>query len=131
MATEIEFCLLGPLTVRRGGVVVPVPAGKQRTVLAALLLNACQVVSLTELAEVVWGCSPPPSARVTLQNYVMRLRRALGSAGSRISTRPQGYLIHLDTGELDVSRFRKSALGSARRMTAARTASSRSPAAPH
>jgi DNA-binding SARP family transcriptional activator/Tfp pilus assembly protein PilF len=105
MATEVEFCLLGPLTVRCGGVVVPVPAGKSRTVLAALLLNVGQVVSLDELAEVVWGSSPPPSARVTLQNYVMRLRKALGSTGSRISTRPRGYLIHLDAGELDISRF--------------------------
>lgn len=106
MAAEIEFCLLGPLMVRRGGVVVPLPPGKQRTVLAALLLNAGDVVSLDELAEVLWGASPPPSARVTIQNYVMRLRKALGSASSRISTQPRGYLIRADAGELDESRFR-------------------------
>ena len=91
--------------VRRGGVVVPLPPGKQRTVLAALLLNAGHGVSLDELADVLWGASPPSSARVTTQNYVMRLRKALGSAGSRISTQPRGYRIQADANELDVSRF--------------------------
>ncbi len=48
---ETEFWLLGPLMVRRGGAAVPVARGKQRAVLAALLLNANQVVSVDELAE--------------------------------------------------------------------------------
>ncbi|HEX6522047.1 MAG TPA: BTAD domain-containing putative transcriptional regulator [Streptosporangiaceae bacterium] len=103
---EIEFCVLGSLVVRHGGVEVPLSSQKQRAVLAALLLNAGRLVSLDELAEVLWGSSPPPSARVTIQNYVMRLRRALGdTAGSRISTQPRGYLIQVDPSELDVSQF--------------------------
>jgi DNA-binding SARP family transcriptional activator len=103
---RLEFCLLGPLDVRCGGTVVVVPPGKQRAVLAALLLNAGRVVSLDELAEALWDSRPPPSARVTVQNYVMRLRKALGNTGrSRISTHPSGYLIHIDADELDVSRF--------------------------
>jgi DNA-binding SARP family transcriptional activator/Tfp pilus assembly protein PilF len=106
MATELEFCLFGPLMVRRGGAVVPVPPGKQRAVLAALLLSAGQMVSLDALIEVLWAHSPPPSARVAVQNYVMRLRKALGpAAGSRISTQPRGYLIQVDAAELDLSRF--------------------------
>ena len=106
MAAEVEFCVLGSLVVRHGGVEVPLSSQKQRAVLAALLLNAERLVSLDELAEVLWGSSPPPSARVTIQNYVMRLRKVLGdTTGSRISTQPRGYLIHVDPGELDVSRF--------------------------
>jgi DNA-binding SARP family transcriptional activator len=106
MATEIEFCLLGPLMVRCGGVTVPALPGKQRAVLAALLLNVGRMVSLEELSEVLWGYSPPPSGRVAVQNYVMRLRKALGpAAGSRISTQPRGYLIQVDANELDLSRF--------------------------
>jgi DNA-binding SARP family transcriptional activator len=102
----MEFCLLGPLEVRRGAVVVPVRSGRQRAVLAALLLEANRVVPLERLAEVVWGSRPPPSARVTLQNYVARLRRTLGDADmTRISTRPGGYLIRVDRGQLDFSRF--------------------------
>jgi DNA-binding SARP family transcriptional activator/Tfp pilus assembly protein PilF len=102
----VEFGLLGPLVVRVGGSRVPVSAGKQRVLLAALLLRANQVVSAAELAEAVWEGSPPGSARVTLQNYVKRLRQALGPVGyERIVTRPAGYLIEVGAGELDLSRF--------------------------
>ncbi|HEY6313851.1 MAG TPA: AfsR/SARP family transcriptional regulator [Streptosporangiaceae bacterium] len=121
MAADMEFCLLGPLLVRRGGVDVPVPQAKQRAVLAALLLNANRIVSVEELAEVLWGSAPPPSARVTIQNYVRRLRHALGeTAPAWISTQPRGYLTRVAAGEMDVSRF-EDLLGSAR--TAARDSS--------
>jgi DNA-binding SARP family transcriptional activator len=91
MAEGTDFCLLGPLLVRSGGAVVPVQRGKQRAVLAALLLSGGKVVSLDEFAEILWGPGPPPSARVTIQNYVMRLRKALRDRdGSRISTQPHG-----------------------------------------
>src|SRR5690242_12144012 len=104
--TEAEFCLLGPFAVRIGGAAVPVQKGKQRALLAALLLNPGRAVSLDHLAETLWGPDPPPSARVTIQNYVMRLRKALGAAGSsRITTLPSGYAIRAEPGELDVTRF--------------------------
>jgi DNA-binding SARP family transcriptional activator len=51
MAAGMEFCLLGSLVVRCGGVVVPVQPGKQRAVLAALLLDAGRVVPLGDIAE--------------------------------------------------------------------------------
>jgi DNA-binding SARP family transcriptional activator/tetratricopeptide (TPR) repeat protein len=121
MAEVTEFCLLGPLLVRSGGAVVTVRPGKQRAILAALLLSGGKVVSLDELAEVLWGQEPPPSARVTIQNYVMRLRMALAETdGSRISTQPHGYQIRIDPGELDVTRF-EALLDAAR--TAARDSS--------
>jgi DNA-binding SARP family transcriptional activator len=106
MPAEIEFCLLGPLEVRCGGVVAAVRPGRQRAVLAGLLLNAGQIVPVDMLAEVLWGRASPPSARVAVQNYVMRLRRSLGEAGrARISTQPGGYLIRVQADELDLSRF--------------------------
>jgi DNA-binding SARP family transcriptional activator/Flp pilus assembly protein TadD len=85
-------------------VVVPVTPGKQRAVLATLLLNAGRVVRFDELTQALWGADPPPSARVVLQNHVMRLRKALGDGG-RIGTQPLGYQIVVDDGDLDVSRF--------------------------
>jgi len=101
-----EFGLLGPLVVRCGGVLLPVRPGKQRAVLALLLLNAGQVVAFDEIADVLWGAAPPPSARVTVRNYVSRLRQAVEQAGpGRIGTTPRGYLISLGAGELDVARF--------------------------
>src|SRR5215472_4279836 len=102
---EMEFCVLGPLVVRAGAAQVRVPRGKQRAVLAALLMAAGRVVSLDELIEMLWGPAPPVTARDALQNHVMRLRRSLGDEGSRVITQPPGYLIRLEPGELDVTRF--------------------------
>jgi DNA-binding SARP family transcriptional activator len=102
----VEFGLLGPLVVRAGGSRVTVTAGKQRVLLAALLLRANQVVPAADLAGFIWEGGPPGTARVTLQNYVKRLRHALGPAGpERIVTRPAGYLMEVRPGELDVARF--------------------------
>ena len=102
----MEFGLLGPLVVRAGGSRVTVSAGKQRVLLAALLLRANEVVGAGELAQAVWEGQPPETARVTLQNYVKRLRQALGPLGyQRIVTRPAGYLIEVMPGELDITRF--------------------------
>jgi DNA-binding SARP family transcriptional activator len=106
MPTTMKFGLLGPLLVRCGGTVIPVQRGNQRALLATLLLAANRTVSAEEIAEALWGASPPPSAPVTIRNYVKRLRQALGDAGRvRISTQPRGYLISVGVGELDTSRF--------------------------
>ena len=68
-----------------------------------------------DLAEVLWGSRPPRSARTSLQNCVMRLRRSLGEGAgvSRITTQPEGYLVSVEAGELDVERF-ESSLAAAR-----------------
>ena len=114
MTAEIEFCLLGPLIVRRLAAPVTVPRGKQRVILAMLLLNAGRVVRIDELAETLWRSAPPPSGPVAVQNYVMRLRNTLGDVGrDRIITQPPGYLIRVRAGELDLSRF-ETLVGAAR-----------------
>jgi DNA-binding SARP family transcriptional activator/tetratricopeptide (TPR) repeat protein len=102
---ELEFGLLGPLLVRAGGTTLPVTQASPRAVLAALLLNAGRPVSADDLTETLWGGEPPPSAPVSLRNYVMRLRRSLGPAAARIRTQPPGYLITVQPGELDLARF--------------------------
>jgi DNA-binding SARP family transcriptional activator/tetratricopeptide (TPR) repeat protein len=106
MTAKLEFCLLGPVVVRRDGVAVPVPRGRQRALLAVLLLNAGRVVSVAEIAETLWGTAPLPSASATVRNYVKRLRRVLENADqARILTQSPGYVMRVDPGELDVSRF--------------------------
>jgi DNA-binding SARP family transcriptional activator len=104
MAVRMEFGLLGPLTVRSDGMIVPIPKGKQRALLAALVLHASRTVSADELADLLWDSAPPPSAPITLQNYVKRLRQGLGAAGrERIRTEPGGYRIQVEAGELDIT----------------------------
>ena len=90
----MEFGLLGPLLVRRGAEVIPIPAPRQRALLAALLFRANQVVPVDELAETLWGATLPATAQVTVRNYVKRLRQALGDEGrSLITTMGGGYQV--------------------------------------
>jgi DNA-binding SARP family transcriptional activator/tetratricopeptide (TPR) repeat protein len=106
MTASVRFGLLGPVMVRLDDEPVAVPQGKQRAVLAALLLDAGRVVSAEDLAELLWGPEPPMSARKTVQNYVKRLRQVLGDgARDLIRSHPGGYSIALSPGELDVSQF--------------------------
>lgn len=100
--------MLGPLCVRSGDAVFPVPAGRQRSLLAALAVQAGDMVSFDTLAETVWNGSPPRSARATIRNYVKRLRQAVGAdLGTRIVTRFPGYLLDASADEVDVLAFDK------------------------
>jgi DNA-binding SARP family transcriptional activator/tetratricopeptide (TPR) repeat protein len=111
MTATAEFRLLGPLVVRSGGVLVPVPPGQQRVLLAALLLAGGRPVSVDQLAGMLWETGRPSSERLSVQNAVMRLRRSLGGAGPAIATVPGGYLIRVGPGELDVTRFEAALAG--------------------
>ena len=98
--------VLGPLQVRYEGRELPLRDGRQRSVLAALAVNANRTVMLDELAETVWDGEPPPSADATLRNYVSRLRHALGpGTADRLETRRSGYLMRLAAEELDLTCF--------------------------
>jgi DNA-binding SARP family transcriptional activator/Tfp pilus assembly protein PilF len=101
------LAILGPLQVHDGETSVDVPKGRQRVLLAALVLHAGILVSADVLAEAVWDGSPPPGATVTLRSHILRLRRVLGPrAGARIVTRRPGYLLQAAEDEVDVLRFR-------------------------
>jgi len=101
----MRFGLLGPLLADDGMGERPVPAARQRALLAALLLRANQVVDCEELARSVWPGEPPAAARTTLQGYVLRLRRQLGAAAARLVTQGSGYRVEVQPDELDLHLF--------------------------
>jgi DNA-binding SARP family transcriptional activator len=103
----VRFEILGSLQiVDEVGAVRLVAAPRQRALLATLLLRANHPVPVEELTEMVWDGAPPARAVATLRTYVMRVRRTLGpGAAERIVTRDPGYLVQLDTSELDVLLF--------------------------
>ncbi len=87
--------VLGPLEVVDGERPVPIGGPKERRLLAALALQPGQVVPESRLVDVLWGDEPPRTATKTLQNYVLRLRKALssGHGGLSIVTAPPGYVL--------------------------------------
>ena len=101
----MEFRILGPLEVHAEGGRTLDLAGKQRALLAVLLLNANEVVSTDRLIEDLWDGDPPETAGKALQVYVSQLRKLLGK--DRLETRAPGYLMRVDSDELDASRFER------------------------
>jgi predicted ATPase/DNA-binding SARP family transcriptional activator len=103
---EMELGILGPLVVRDGEALVRVPGAKERALLADLVVHAGRVVSADRLVEDLWGETPPGNPGNALQGRVSALRRALGSAGSKlVVTRPPGYVLEVDPEGVDAGRF--------------------------
>jgi DNA-binding SARP family transcriptional activator len=99
----MEFRILGPLEVVEDGQALPLGGVKQRALLACLIVRANQVVSSERLIDELWGDAPPRTASKTIHVYVSRLRKELGEG--RLVTRAPGYVLRLDSSELDVARF--------------------------
>jgi DNA-binding SARP family transcriptional activator len=110
---ELDFRILGPLEVVNDGVPLPLPGGKPRLLLAALLVDANHVVSTDRLFEVLWGADVRDSAHNLLQTYVSHLRDALEPQRSRrapsrhLLTREPGYVLAVDRERLDAARFER------------------------
>src|SRR5918995_7167808 len=100
----MDFRILGPLEVDEGGRAIPLVGDTQRALLAILLIHANEPVATDGLIEELWGERAPVSPRKGLQVHVSRLRKALGPCSSRLETQPNGYLLRIEPGELDVDR---------------------------
>jgi DNA-binding SARP family transcriptional activator len=105
MAPVVEFRVLGPVEAVVDGQPVPLPAAKPRALLAVLLLGRNRVVPVHELIAELWGDEPPDTAAKALQVYVSQLRKAIGA--ERVLTKPPGYALRVDDGELDLDRFER------------------------
>lgn len=97
----MDITVLGPLTVDGSGHVSP----RDRVVLAALAVRSGQPVTTDQLADALWGDTPPASAAKILQGCVVRLRKVLGN--DAIETLAHGYLLALPPDQLDTQRFER------------------------
>jgi DNA-binding SARP family transcriptional activator len=106
----LEFRILGPLEVARGGRPLRLGGARQRSLLAILLLHANELVSRDRLIEELWGEEPPETAPSALRVHVAQLRKALsdGEPSDRlIVTRAPGYVLTLEPDRLDLHRFER------------------------
>jgi DNA-binding SARP family transcriptional activator/Tfp pilus assembly protein PilF len=99
----VRYRILGPLSVTVAGQSVAVTAGRDRIVLAMLLLNPNRIVGAGELVDALWSGAPPVTARGQLQSCISRLRRIL-PAGVILTDRA-GYGIRVGPDELDAEVF--------------------------
>ena len=112
----LEFRILGPFEVSERGRPLDVGAGKQRALLALLLLREGEAVSSDRLIDALWGERPPASALNSIHVYVSQLRKALGNG--HLETRGHGYLLSLEPERVDLARF-ESLLGKGRDLLSA------------
>ncbi len=105
----MSFRVLGPMEIRSSGRLLSIPGPRLRTLLAVLITDHGQVVSVERLAEALWGEELPLGADRTVQTYMSRLRRALDAsapgAGQVIETHPRGYRLRADANDVDAARF--------------------------
>jgi YVTN family beta-propeller protein len=99
----VEFEILGPLAVWKDGSQLSVGAGRQRALLALLLLRRREQVSTARLVDELWGPRPPATALKALRVHVSQLRKQLGP--DVIETRPGGYALRIAPGAVDADRF--------------------------
>jgi YVTN family beta-propeller protein len=104
----LEINILGPFDVRdRDGREIRLPAGRELSLFALLLVNRGEVVSTDRILEALWGDQPPETAAKAVQGYVSHLRRVLepGDRRELLVTRAPGYVLRPDGVVVDATRF--------------------------
>ncbi|WP_433367946.1 BTAD domain-containing putative transcriptional regulator [Actinoplanes sp. CA-142083] len=111
--TDVRLRLLGTVELHVDGKDVPLGPARQRTVLAALAVDAGRAVQIDTLVDRVWGLSPPDQVRGVVYSYVNRLRRALRVAPGRVALarRSGGYALDIDPPCVDLLLFDRLARG--------------------
>jgi DNA-binding SARP family transcriptional activator len=117
---RLEIRILGPLEALVDGSPVGLGGRRQRAVLAILVAQANEVVSVERLIDGVWGEAPPETAANVLQGYVSALRKALGR--DTIATRGRGYAVAVPDGTLDLDSFERHAATGMAEQSAGRAA---------
>jgi DNA-binding SARP family transcriptional activator len=105
----LDFRILGPLEVEGESGSVSLGGPRQRALLAVLLLEAGRVVPTDRLVDLLWGEEAPRTATTSLQNAVSQLRKVLGA--ELVETRPPGYVLRVETGQIDAGRFERALRG--------------------
>ncbi|RKR91357.1 DNA-binding SARP family transcriptional activator [Micromonospora pisi] len=103
----MEFGLLGNIDAHLAGKPIDLGHSRQRSVLAALLVDVNKVVHVDQLLDRVWADSRPQRSQNVVYGYLSRLRRCLADAeGVSLGRRAGGYLLTADPLTVDLHQFR-------------------------
>ena len=101
-ASDMDFLVLGPVEVYQDGKALPVGGSKQRSILALLVANVRQPVSLERIVDSVYGEDAAGGARHSVQTFISTIRRNLGDI---IRKDGGGYVLDVDATSIDAVRF--------------------------
>ena len=100
----LTVAVLGPVELRRDGVLLPVPAGRPSELLVRLALDAGTPVRAERLIQDLWEREAATTGRNTLQSKVSILRRTLGDP-ALIAAGEHGYVLAVDPAASTPSRW--------------------------
>lgn len=110
----MQFRLLGPVELWVHGRQIDLGPTKNKLMLAVLLMEAGNTISVEALIRRVWGDNPPPKVAGSVQAGVSRLRRRLemtGDAGVRLDhASPVGYRLTVPANSVDVIEFTRAVI---------------------
>jgi DNA-binding SARP family transcriptional activator len=100
--------LLGPLEVVAGGV-ISLGGPRHQVLLAMLLLEPGQIVTVDRLTTALYDDDPPRTATSQVRICVSQLRRQFADLDDTavIVTRPPGYVLDVPDDRLDLTHFRR------------------------
>jgi len=94
--------------VDSSGQVRDVPGRRLQTLLARLVSQSGQIVSVDALVDAVWPQGLPDAPDAALQTQVFRLRKRLQFPGApTVATRSPGYVLELGTATVDAIEFER------------------------
>jgi DNA-binding SARP family transcriptional activator len=97
------FRALGTVSVvDDDGVVTTLRAGRQRALLALLMLEPNSLITRSSAIDALWGHDLPAHPEAALQIVMSRLRGQLGDYGHRIRAERTGYRLDAGPDEVDV-----------------------------
>lgn len=123
----MQVGILGPLWTDVSDVDLIPRAQQPRQVLSQLMISAGKMVHVSDLSYELWSERPPLSAATTIQTYLGRLRKSLGTimgCGIReisrdvLVTNTDGYTLNIAADVLDARRFEHLARLGSRSLTA-------------
>ncbi|TQJ25273.1 DNA-binding SARP family transcriptional activator [Micromonospora sp. A202] len=121
MSGTLRFEILGLQRAWYADREIDLGPGKQRAVLAVLLLSTGRPVATGQIVEAVWPDDPPANGPNVVQKYVAGLRRVLEpdrsprTPGQVLSLTDAGYLLRVDPEAVDAVRFERGVQAARRR----------------
>ncbi|MFE9954621.1 BTAD domain-containing putative transcriptional regulator [Micromonospora sp. NPDC005299] len=113
MSEALRFEILGPQRAWYADRPLDLGPGKQRAVLAVLLLAAGRPVPTGQIVDAVWPEEPPANGPNVVQKYVAGLRRVLEpdrsprTPGQVLTLTDAGYLLRILPEAVDAVRFER------------------------
>ncbi|MET7823097.1 BTAD domain-containing putative transcriptional regulator [Streptomyces sp. NPDC005386] len=108
--TSLTIQLLGPVTLVRNGIPIPIRGQRQRRFLASLALKPGQVTTKEAIIEDSWDGEPPLTVSGQLQTSAWMIRTALADAGltrDALASHTLGYELRVPADRIDVFVFRE------------------------